>query len=178
MFDELEPPKKDNSLKISLLDISKWAGVAQEKWIRENTPEQIEKRVYEILDKRTEEVVAKLLGFSPRWGEWEIDHCNGRAGQSEAGNYLACAAKGAVVTWLEQQADSINNLKLPPTALKAIKKEALINARREFRSELEALVMVKMKEYAEEVIDEFTQDAPMDVMNAIMAARVVKDENS
>lgn len=62
---------------------------AFENWFKENSPEQTQKRVYRELDNHKKEILLKLLGFNTSWGsQWELDHCNGRAGNSTAGDYL------------------------------------------------------------------------------------------
>ena len=54
-----------------------------------NSVDLIAKQVVEKLHKSMEdnatEVLLKLLGFDNKWGGWQIDHCNGRAGNSEVG---------------------------------------------------------------------------------------------
>ena len=48
------------------------------------------------LDKHQDEIIVKLLGFRPEYGRFEIDHCNGRSGQSVAGDFFAQTQKQAI----------------------------------------------------------------------------------
>lgn len=63
------------------------------------TDERIAERVRLILERDFQEIVAKSLGFShSSWGRgaWEVDHCNGRAGESDVGTRIASAAHKAI----------------------------------------------------------------------------------
>lgn len=63
------------------------------------TDEKIKERVTRELERSYGEIVAISLGFSrDSWGgrKWEVDHCNGRAGQSDIGERIATAARKAV----------------------------------------------------------------------------------
>ena len=71
------------------------------EWKARNTEEYLRKEVNELLEKRKKEVILKLLGFDNGWGDgFRLDHCNGRAGNSPAGNYLASAQAKAIQEWL------------------------------------------------------------------------------
>ena len=43
----------------------------------------------------------KLLGFNDRWGKWELDHCNGRSGESAAGDFIRKYQTEAIQEWLK-----------------------------------------------------------------------------
>ena len=107
--------------------------VAQ-KWL-DDQKTKLESEVVQILNSRREEIVCKLLGFNKRYGnEWELDHCNGRAGQSEAGQLLASKIQPTVRAWLEQQAGKMP--KLPAEAIAALKKDYVKGVLDEIRREL------------------------------------------
>lgn len=58
-------------------------------WRAKNTESALKTRVHELLDRNSKEITMKLLGFDSRYvKQWELDHCNGRAGESAAGDYL------------------------------------------------------------------------------------------
>ena len=178
MFEELDSPKKDPDVLVSVVDVMGWAEEAQQKWMKDNTKESIEKEVYDTLEKRKSEVVAKLLGFDPHWGKWELDHCNGRSGNSDAGMYLAQCSKHVVKDWLTAQGHDLENVKLPASLVTSIKKEVLSNAKRQFKRELEILLLTRMQEFAQEVIDEYIKDSPFNVMNELKSKVPIKSENS
>lgn len=97
---------------------------ARDQWVNENvTKEAIERRVYRTLDARVTEIVVKLLGFEDRWGKWEVDHCNGRAGESEVGDFVRRVASKAVAKWLLEQMGDLPEL--PEDAVTSLKSEYL-----------------------------------------------------
>ena len=59
-------------------------------------------RVHKLLDDNAETIVLKLLGFDNRWNSWELDHCNGRKGESAAGDYLRQVQHDAIQDWLKK----------------------------------------------------------------------------
>jgi hypothetical protein len=66
---------------------------AQDEWSKENLPD-VESRVHDILDNALKTIVAKVLGMENRWGrEWEVDHCNGRSGNSIVGDAIRTAVQ-------------------------------------------------------------------------------------
>lgn len=75
---------------------------AIDKWMQDNSPEKISKEVKSKLDKYKDEITLKLLGFDKSYGEkaWKLDHCNGRAGNSAAGDYLRATQAVAIEEWL------------------------------------------------------------------------------
>lgn len=70
----------------------------------------IERRVHDELDKRANAVVVQLLGFDWDSGvrsTWKLDHCNGRAGNSAAGDWLRERAANEIRSWLDAQAGAL-----------------------------------------------------------------------
>lgn len=80
-------------------------------WIeRMQSTGAIERRVRDELDKRADAVVVQLLGFDWDSGirsAWKLDHCNGRAGNSAAGDWLRKRAANEIRAWLDDQAGSL-----------------------------------------------------------------------
>lgn len=75
--------------------------LAVAQWKEKNTEETIKKKVVDLLNKNSEEITLKLLGFNNRYGKWELDHCNGRSGTSAAGDYLTTMQQTAIQEWLQ-----------------------------------------------------------------------------
>ena len=73
-----------------------------DKWKEKNSEEALTQRVHKLLDDNAETIVLKLLGFDNRWNKWELDHCNGRSGESAAGNYLKQVKQEAIQDWLKK----------------------------------------------------------------------------
>lgn len=71
-------------------------------WKAAHTEEQITKRVQQLLNQNSQEIVLKLLGFDNKYGgKWEVDHCNGRDGNSAAGDYLRKVQQKAIQDWFD-----------------------------------------------------------------------------
>lgn len=70
-------------------------------WL-EKAMQDIQQQVIQKLDKSRDEIVLKLLGFDKdSWrGNWSLDHCNGRAGESAAGTFLRNTHAEAIKEWL------------------------------------------------------------------------------
>lgn len=75
------------------------AGVV-EKWRAGIDATAIEKQVKKVLDAQGESLVLKLMGFSNKWGQWELDYCNGRSGESAAGDYFRKLHQQAIQEWM------------------------------------------------------------------------------
>lgn len=73
---------------------------AVEDWRKNNSTANLKERVKKLLDNNSQEVTLKLLGFKNNWGRWELDHCNGRSGESAAGDFIRNTQSEAVNEWL------------------------------------------------------------------------------
>jgi hypothetical protein len=100
------------------------------------------------LDSRMDSIVAKLLGFDDHWGKWEVDHCNGRNGESAAGDWLRQQVGETIKSWLAEQAGNLP--KLPKTAITGLRKEYL----RVLESELSKLMRDAAVRDARELVDQ------------------------
>lgn len=109
----------NEALQQKLTAIQARADKAALQWMNEAEVE-IETKIRRMLDRRLQEIVGKLMGFDTRWGDWELDHCNGRAGESAAGDWLRSQAGEAVKAWLSEQAGNLPPL--PKNAAKALQK--------------------------------------------------------
>ncbi len=73
------------------------------QWKAKQTPEQIRDMVFNDMDKKKKEILLKLMGFDKDWhNEFKLDHCNGRSGNSIAGDYLQRIQKESIEAWLDQ----------------------------------------------------------------------------
>ena len=73
---------------------------AIEEWKESNTPQKLAVSVKSMLDKESKQITLKLMGFDSSYGGWTLDHCNGRAGNSLAGDYLYKFQAEAIKQWL------------------------------------------------------------------------------
>lgn len=104
------------------------------EWVRENSP-QMENIVRRKLDMRVEEVIVKAIGFDKSYGQWSVDHCNGRAGESMVGDWLRANASGVVNQWLSDQI--VDLPRLPARAVTALENEYLSMLKAQVRSFLQ-----------------------------------------
>ena len=84
-----------------------------QEWLEELT---VESRVRSILDDKFKEILFKLIGFTTRFGELQVDTSNGRNQHSVLGQYMQEKCSEAAKKWLD---DAINPM--PPLPKPAIK---------------------------------------------------------
>ena len=74
-----------------------------DKWLEHNKEKDIKEALYNQLDSEKEQIIGNLLGFSKSWSSdrWEVDHCNGRAGESAVGDYLRQIAATEINNWFK-----------------------------------------------------------------------------
>lgn len=123
-----------------------------EDWFKRQS---VEEYVEKMLEKRVQEIVCKLLGFEPRHGAWEVDHCNGRHGESAAGDWLREKAGKKINEWLEAQAGSLPEL--PKSAITSLRSDFREMYEHRLRVEFERMAQSKAKEdamryFSEEII--------------------------
>ena len=125
-------------------------------WKKENTPEVLKKKTKKLLDNNSEEIVYKLLGFDKdSWnGKWKLDHCNGRSGNSAAGDYIRKCQKETIDKWLAE---------VPlPTLKESMAKQITQEAERiylgAFREAFKALVQSAAENQAQELFDSVSAD--------------------
>lgn len=128
-------------------------------WVATNPPEKIKADVFKRLDKSREEIVLKLLGFEKDYnGGWKIDHCNGRSGNSIAGEYLKTHQTAIVNEWLAQA-------KMPEmtkTLEKSLTSGAVDEYQYEFRKRFREAVAAKAKQDAEELFSQISEDSTLE----------------
>lgn len=93
---------KSNQTPINPIDsLLVTIATAVESWKVAQDPEKLKKTIFDKLDSKRDEVMLKLLGFNDSWGTWEVDHCNGRSGESYIGDFLKTTQQKAIKEWLE-----------------------------------------------------------------------------
>jgi hypothetical protein len=127
---------------------------ATASWLKSRftDPDSLTKHVHATLDKERDVIIAKLLGFEhDKWSsrkpiDWEVDHCNGRAGESSAGQFLNEKGKEAVKAWLESLIPN-----LPPPS-KQLEEAALKEYNETFRRHIMEAVRARAHENASSYI--------------------------
>lgn len=87
------------------------------KWLQAHYAE-IPKIVENYLNKNLNQIVLKLLGFDTNWydNHFRLDHCNGRAGNTAAGDFLIKASQKEIDKFLSEAITQ-----LPPLSEKEAK---------------------------------------------------------
>lgn len=118
---------------------------AVETWRIKNTDAVITARVNKVLDDHSNAITMKLMGFNSSWGkDWELDHCNGRAGESAAGDFIRQTQSAAIKAWLTLAIQD-----MPPMATK-------VKARfqKDVQNEYDTLLRKAAYDYASKKADE------------------------
>lgn len=139
-------------------------------WIAANPPENLAKEVTEWLNRNKKDITCHLLGFDRSWGEWRVDHCNGRAGESAVGDYLRMTASKSIKDWF----DSMPLPKIEGDVAKAFEKEALEVYRREYNTQLRELVTKQAKEDAENVMRKVGEDMSTIIENHMKITALIE----
>lgn len=143
---------------------------AVEEWKLANTEASLANKTKKLLDTHSEQVVMKLLGFNKdRWHDstWELDHCNGRSGNSTAGVFLKEAQSEIIKEWLT----NVELPKLSPTQTKSLEKEFLKEYIYLYTRALKDLAQSKAtqdaKTFFDQLISEKTLNQHMQAMELI-----------
>lgn len=112
----------------------------------------LDKLFDDLLKKHGDGLMCRLLGLSDRWSgsRWEIDHCNGRAGESIAGQFIKQNAAAAAERWLSTQIDTLPHL--DPASVKRLREEYTEELRRQVRDQLRAKVTDEAAKIVNEIM--------------------------
>lgn len=132
---------------------------AFEEWCRLRYPNEkaVREFVFGTLDAAREGIVAKLMGFDNSWhdNKWGLDHCNGRSGDSAAGDFLRKQVKQGVEAWLSEQAGDMP--KLPASAVKDLRAEYRANLLEAIRKRLRAQAEADANEIVDGIAEALKQ---------------------
>ena len=141
---------------------------AIDKWKDKNKEDDITKKVHKLLDNNSDEITLKLLGFDNKWGSWELDHCNGRSGESVAGDYLRKVQNQAIDDWLKQ-------VKLPvlnKTLSTQMQKHLEVEYDQYLKQYLRDYAQTQASKDAKEIIDDLFSSARADAV--LQLANLIK----
>jgi hypothetical protein len=103
---------------------------AAKKWVIK-TNLNLEERVHKVLEKDFQYTILKVIGLDDHWGKWEVDHCNGRAGQSSVGDYIKDTAQHHIKSYINKHIKKLPPL--PKQAIDSIKRDYIEQVIRELR---------------------------------------------
>ncbi len=145
---------------------------AMHAWSKEQV-EIIGPKVRERLDRHREEVLMKLMGFTTDWnGKWEVDHCNGRNGNSNISDFLKESQEAVVKDWLSQ-------IQLPEMTPK-FKKNIELSLKRAYEDEVSRSVYSMAKNKAQKDLEEILSDVlpKPDISNFLKAQALITPQPS
>jgi hypothetical protein len=158
------------SRKINILKLQKEAEAARDEWLAKA---DVPGRVSQMLDNKLKDVVGKLLGFDVRWGsEWRVDHCNGRAGNSAAGDYLREKCGASVNEWLDKAAGDLPPL--PKTAIRSIVSSYHEMLESAIRDQLYKKAQSEAEKIANSILRDVTSTPAADNVEQIESKEVVR----
>lgn len=131
-----------------------------DQWKEKNSEKALTQRVHALLDDNAETIVFKLLGFDNRWGTWELDHCNGRKGESAAGDFLKQVQKAAIQDWLK----SVKLPELNKTLSAAMQKSLNQDYENFLRDYLNKYAREEADKTAKEIIESLFSQSKVDGM--------------
>jgi hypothetical protein len=143
--------------------------------LKEWTEKKIKDHVTAVIGNHIGSLIAKCFGMDMRWGNagsWEVDHCNGRDGNSIVGKHIKENCQAQVSAYLEKLG---NNFPEPTPAMKAaFAKEynAVLEARlRAQANELAAMEAKKLSDMMLGMEEEYFQIVNEKVQSEVMALK-------
>lgn len=146
--------KEPVSMKAYMEDALSVIGNAVARWKEDNSATTLAYKVRKQLDEKQETIICQLLGFKESWGKWEVDHCNGRSGNSAAGDYLREVRKEAIKEWFE----SVQLPNMPASTVKSLKSEYLRTLEYAVKESLSRIARQKADAIANEMIEQCLND--------------------
>lgn len=168
----IKPKDLNNPFQVVLESIV----LALNEWHALHTPEEIKRDLFARMDKAQQEILLKLLGFNKdSWnGGWELDHCNGRSGESAAGDYLRTQQTENIKAWLDQ----VNLPKLPKKAIDSLIAEYQTKFDFEITRQLDAMAKKAAVGYMESLMSQLTETSAADQYNKVLELLKPKQENT
>ena len=143
---------------------------AVERWREDHSPKQIEAKVTRTLNNKSQEIILKLLGFNNQWDRWELDHCNGRSGNSAAGDYMRKCHQEAIEKWITKMALPV----LPKDLNQKLKQSLQAQFNRSLEETLRNKVIAYAQEEATRVFKELEVPSLLD--NYMQTLQLIKKE--
>lgn len=124
---------------VNLDDVTKIIAQAALEWSANMTEEEIKKRVFKILDDKQEHIVSRIMGFTNKWGAWELDDKKGWF----INNYMKLHEDA-----IKEYAKTFN----PPTLTARGKQTILRDVNDEFAYSVRKQLMETIREQADETV--------------------------
>lgn len=115
------------------------------EWKNRNTDAMIQQRVTTLLDNKAEEITSQLLGFTNRWGNWEMDKSHDSKA-SPIQQYIKQHQQTAIKAFLD-------SLDIKDVVTPAMKKKIVSEFRKEFEWRLVESARVAAKDLVNQHVD-------------------------
>ena len=144
----------------SMLSIHAAIEQAKTEWYEANSPKVIAKKTKDLLDSQRQQVLMQLLGFekdSWRSHVWEVDHCNGRNGNSKVGATTKQIVSEVLDDWVQEHREEFD--KYLTTQIKTeFKKELKSQLGFMLRKTIASMLEAAMTETAERLLKDELKD--------------------
>lgn len=104
------------------------------------------------IDKGLQVIIAKYLGFDNRWGKWELDHCNGRSGNTAAGDFVKTEIRKVCPDYLKKQVGALPDL--PKETIAELKKYYIRQLEAEAKRALNDMAAQEGRKLAKQLIED------------------------
>lgn len=139
---------------------------AVNEWNKDNPPDVIAEKVKRRLDASSQEITLKLLGFTSRYSDtWELDHCNGRAGNSAAGDYLRNTQQDVIQDWFATNLMPVLSPKIKASLQREMNSEYVDHV----RTQLRKMTKEKAEKDAEAIFTALSADNQSQKYKALLA---------
>lgn len=156
---ETKPTKQDVLNEAPMETILEAVASAVAEWKQKLSPEKIRQQTFARLNAESETITMKLLGFDNRWDKkWTLDHCNGRSGESAAGDYFRTAQAAAIKEWLS----TLTLTPLSEAENKRLAAEFNKIYREKLREHIRSLAYKQAEQDARSFISEMTNHSTVD----------------
>jgi len=131
---------------------------AVDKWRTKHSKEYIEKSVTVLLDQNKETIILKILGFTNKWGKWEVDHCNSRAGNGTMTDLIEQTWSDKIYKWIE----TITMPKMTAATKKALVAEYNVMFKQLVNRRMKEAASVHADEMVEKLMKQITDDTAIE----------------
>jgi hypothetical protein len=139
------------NMKKQINEILEEADTKAKTWLLK-TQSKMSEKVEQLLDTQFENTILKVFGFNNHWGDWEVDHCNGRSGESNVGDWIKKHAEKDFTKWIEKNVKRLP--KIPPKAIESLKKDYQETLLRRLREYLYTAAEAEAKQIIDKYIKE------------------------
>lgn len=120
--------------------------------VLETRRESLKSDLESAIDEGLQVMLAKYLGFDNRWGKWELDHCNGRSGNTAAGDFVKAEIQKVCPDYLKKQVGALPDL--PKETIADLKKYYLRQLESEVKRGLNDMAVQEGRKIAKQLMED------------------------